>query len=316
MIMNPAQIHVAVATIVNDNDEVFICKRHADSHQGGLWEFPGGKVEANETVQQALVRELHEETGITISESRPLIRVHHDYGDKAVLLDVWKVQHYTGTPHGKEAQPARWAAIATLDANEFPAADVAIIKALQLPERYLITGSFDTLDEFSDKLSKVLSSDIRLVQLRLKPDWLQQNLVLADQVLEQAETLCARAHAMLLLNVPESLRAKSHCNNIHADSTMLLKLSSRPDCDVFSASCHTQQDLEKAEALHADFAVLSPVQKTSTHPDAEPLGWAAFQNLVEPVNLPVFALGGVGDVDIKTAHMHGGQGVAGIGAFW
>jgi 8-oxo-dGTP diphosphatase len=144
-------IHVAVAAIVNQNDEVFICKRHTDSHQGGLWEFPGGKVEPGETVQQALVRELHEETGIQITESRPLIRVRHDYGDRSVLLDVWKVRHYTDEPHGREAQPVRWISMASLNPEEFPAADAAIIKALQLPERYLITGNFNSAQDFSDQ---------------------------------------------------------------------------------------------------------------------------------------------------------------------
>ena len=93
--MRTATIHVAVAAIVNANNEVFICRRHLDSHLGGLWEFPGGKVEAGETIQQALVRELQEEAGIHITHSRPLIRVHHDYHDKSVLLDVWKIDQYT-----------------------------------------------------------------------------------------------------------------------------------------------------------------------------------------------------------------------------
>ena len=309
-------IHVAVAAIVNQNGEVFICKRHADSHQGGLWEFPGGKVEAGETVQQALVRELHEETGIQITESRPLIRVHHDYGDRSVLLDVWKVRHYTGNPHGREAQSVCWTSMASLNPEEFPAADVAIIKALQLPERYLITGNFDSAEDFSQRLSDAIKNNIRLVQLRLKNDWYQDNKALGLEVLRTAETLCTNANVRLLLNVPEQLRIKSTCKNIHADSTMLNRLQQRPDCQWFSASCHTIDDLKTAEKLNADFAVLSPVQKTNSHPEAEPLGWPEFQTLIDNINLPVYALGGVGEHDIETAHLYGGQGVAGIGAFW
>jgi 8-oxo-dGTP diphosphatase len=309
-------IHVAVAAIVNDNAEVFICKRRADSHQGGLWEFPGGKVEANETVQQALLRELHEETGIEITQSRPLIRIHHDYGDKSVLLDVWKIQKYSGTPHGRESQPVRWASIATLNPEEFPAADLAIIKALQLPERYLITGSFDSLEDFTKQLANAMNNGIRLVQLRIKNDWWQSNASLSVNVLRSAETICAAAGARLLLNVPEQLRAQSICKNIHADSGALRQLRQRPVGELFSASCHTLEDLEKAVQLKADFAVLSPVQKTSSHPDAEPLGWAAFQSMIDSINLPVYALGGVGEADIESAQEHGGQGVAAISAFW
>jgi len=314
--MKPATVHVAVAAIVNDNNEVFICKRHADTHQGGLWEFPGGKVEAGENIQQALLRELHEETGIEITRSRPLIRIHHDYGDRQVLLDVWKILDYSGTAHGRESQPARWVPVAALDANEFPAADATIIKALQLPERYLITGSFDSLQDFAKRLSNAMHNGIRLMQLRIKNSWWQDNARMGIDVLHTAENVCANAGARLLLNVPEKLRSKSTCKNFHADSAMLQQLAKRPDCELFSASCHTAKDLQKAVSLNADFAVLSPVQKTSSHPDAEPLGWARFQDMIDGINMPVYALGGVGENDLETAQSHGGQGVAGIGAFW
>ena len=314
--MNSKIIHVAAAAIVNQNGEVFICKRHADSHQGGLWEFPGGKVEPDETVQQALIRELHEETGIQITESRPLIRVHHDYGDRSVLLDVWKVRRYTGEPHGREAQPVRWASIVSLKPEEFPAADIPIIKALQLPERYLITGNFDSPRDFSDRLTNAINNGIGLVQLRLKNEWYQDNKQLGLEVLRIAEKLCANANMRLLLNVPEQLRTQSTCKNIHADSGMLQQLKQKPECEWFSVSCHTLDDLKKAEKLDADFAVLSPVQKTSSHPDAEPLGWPAFHTMIDEINIPVYALGGVGNEDIIRAQLCGGQGVAAIGAFW
>jgi 8-oxo-dGTP diphosphatase len=71
----------------------------------GLWEFPGGKVEAEESVETALGRELHEELGIVVDVARPLIKVQHDYPDKQVLLDVWEVSAFTGEPHGAEGQP-------------------------------------------------------------------------------------------------------------------------------------------------------------------------------------------------------------------
>jgi 8-oxo-dGTP diphosphatase len=122
--------------------------------------------------------------------------------------------------------------------------------------------------------------------------------------------------ASLLLNVPEELCVQSSCKNIHADSGKLKQLTQRPDCDLFSSSCHTVQDLQKAEQLRADFAVLSPVQKTSSHPETAPLGWPAFQDMIERISMPVYALGGVGDRDIAQAQQYGGQGVAGIGAFW
>jgi 8-oxo-dGTP diphosphatase len=314
--MKHKQIHVVVAVITNDSNEVFITRRHPDSHLGGLWEFPGGKVEHNETVQDALVRELQEEAGIKISQARPLIRVHHDYHDKSVLLDVWKVKQYTGEIHGCEGQDTRWVNVHALRHDELPAADVPIIKSLQLPSRYMITGNFASLYEFTAILSTAITHGIGLVQLRLKHDWVQANAQLASQVAQSAEQLCAEANISLMLNVPQSLQNEMLCNNIHADSGRLHAIEQRPECGLFSASCHTLADLHKAVQLRADFAVLSPVQKTASHPDVEALGWKKFQTMIDAINIPVYALGGVGESDIETAYQHGGQGVAAIGAFW
>jgi len=124
-------VHVAVAVIVNSNSEVLIALRHKDQHQGGLWEFPGGKLESQEYVHDALSREIKEELGLQIMQSRPLIKVAHDYGDKSVFLDVWLVTEYLGQPKGCEGQSLRWCAIEALKIEEFPAANVPIIAALK-----------------------------------------------------------------------------------------------------------------------------------------------------------------------------------------
>ena len=84
------QVHVAVGVIVR-GEQFFLTKRHQDVHQGGKWEFPGGKLEQGETVAQALYRELKEEVAIEILSCLPLVKISHDYGDKQVLLDVYLV---------------------------------------------------------------------------------------------------------------------------------------------------------------------------------------------------------------------------------
>jgi len=124
-------VHVAVAVIVNSGNEVLIALRHLHQHQGGLWEFPGGKVETGETVFNALVRETQEELAVTIQAAKPLIKIAHDYGDKSVLLDVWTVSEFTGTPQGQEGQALRWCGITDLVDDDFPAANAAIINALR-----------------------------------------------------------------------------------------------------------------------------------------------------------------------------------------
>ena len=90
------RVHVAVAAIVDEDSRVLLTRRHACAHQGGLWEFPGGKVEPQETIEQALARELNEELGIRPLRMRPLIRIAHDYSDKCVLLDTWRVDEFAG----------------------------------------------------------------------------------------------------------------------------------------------------------------------------------------------------------------------------
>jgi 8-oxo-dGTP diphosphatase len=96
-----------------------------------LWEFPGGKVETGETVEDALRRELHEELAIEIASFEPLLTISHDYNDKSVLLDVWWIDGFRGEPHGREGQPLRWVSIAELDELDFPAANRTIILALK-----------------------------------------------------------------------------------------------------------------------------------------------------------------------------------------
>ncbi len=123
------QVHVAVGVILVDG-KVLLAKRADHQHQGGLWEFPGGKVESGESVESALSRELLEEIGITIDGCEPLIDIAHDYGDKRVLLDTHVVRSFSGTPEGCEGQPVEWVPVSELAQIEFPAANVAIVDAV------------------------------------------------------------------------------------------------------------------------------------------------------------------------------------------
>ncbi len=123
-------VNVAVG-VIKKNNAIFICKRADEQHQGGLWEFPGGKVEAGESVFAALKRELSEEVGITIHSSSQLMVIEHDYGDKYVKLDIHVVSNFSGEAHGAEGQPSEWVAINELSNYEFPAANAEIIEKIQ-----------------------------------------------------------------------------------------------------------------------------------------------------------------------------------------
>ena len=122
-------VNVAVG-VIKKNNAIFICKRADEQHQGGLWEFPGGKVEAGESVFVALKRELIEEVGLTIHSSSQLMVIEHDYGDKCVKLDVHVVSNFSGEAHGAEGQPSEWVAISELENYDFPEANAEIIQKI------------------------------------------------------------------------------------------------------------------------------------------------------------------------------------------
>lgn len=312
-------IHVAVAVIVNDNAEVCISLRHEDTHQGGLWEFPGGKIEQHETVEQALMREIKEELNLDIKDSQPLITIAHDYQDKKVCLHVNKVLSFQGQASGMEGQKVAWVPVDQLSSYKFPAANFPIIQAVQLPDRYLITGKIIDEDDFLTKLKNALDEGIKLVQLRIKGDGL--NIDSVRSLIEQASALCIQAEAKLLLNIPEDYLKIIDLSNIrfdgfHADSRTLKRLSKRPGGKLFSASCHNVEELQKAKKLNADFAVLSPVQKTASHPEMPAMGWLQFSKMLDICSMPVYALGGVSEKDMENAKRHGAQGIAAISAFW
>ena len=136
--MNPQRspsLRVAVAVVINARDEVLITRRHAHLHQGGLWEFPGGKIHADESSHDALRRELAEELAIRVEAAEPLLTIDHDYPDRSVRLEVWRVSAFSGTPNALEGQPMKWLAVTALDELCFPAANVPIIEALRRPLR-------------------------------------------------------------------------------------------------------------------------------------------------------------------------------------
>ncbi|HPQ97645.1 MAG: 8-oxo-dGTP diphosphatase MutT [Thiothrix sp.] len=127
-------LHVVAAVIPDASGRhILLARRPYSKHQGGKWEFPGGKVENGESPQQALVRELNEEIGIRADPAtlRPFIRIHHRYPEKNVFLDVWQVKAFTGQPRGLEGQETGWFAISSLSGLPFPDANAPIIDALQ-----------------------------------------------------------------------------------------------------------------------------------------------------------------------------------------
>ncbi len=124
------RLHVAVGVIFNRAQEVCIARRPEGKHLAGLWEFPGGKVEAGESVFAALKRELYEELAITIQDASPLIKIDFQYPEKLVCLDVYTVDVFSGVAEGRELQEVRWVKKSELRNYHFPEANVAILNAI------------------------------------------------------------------------------------------------------------------------------------------------------------------------------------------
>lgn len=308
-------VHVAVGVIRNPQGQVLIARRPESAHQGGCWEFPGGKLEAGESVRQALQRELDEELGIEVGRSRPLIRIAHHYPDRSVLLDVHEILDYVGSLHGRERQTVQWVAPAALADFDFPAANQAILRALQLPAWYLVTGNFADQAQGLARLEQALRHGIRLVQLRAPRLAAHEYTALARQAIR----LCHAREARILLNAAPQLASELGADGVHLNSARLMAASPRaavPPGLLRAASVHDLAELEQANRLGVDFSVVAPVFPTTSHPGAATLGWSGFQELAQQARHPVYALGGMHTRMLEQVWAHGGQGIAAIRSLW
>lgn len=303
-------ISIVLGIFRNEAGEIFITRRHKNLHQGGLWEFAGGKVEKHETLTQALVRELQEEIGINAINSIPLIQLTHRYEDRIVHLNAFEITRYEGKPKSLLGQEFAWVKISDLKNFDFPAANNAILTALSLPSFYAILN--DDCSDLLANLQHLLNQGVRLIQARLKN--LSGEKV--REFFEVAYPLCNEKNALLLVNSGTANFSKMPCDGIHLTSSDLEMCHFRPkNLRWFSASCHSQEQLKHAQKIGVDFVVLSPVLKTQTHLDVQPLGWEKFENFILECNVPVYALGGLEKNDLKKAKLVGAQGIAGIRAF-
>src|SRR5690606_30648453 len=104
-------IHVMAGALFDATGRVLIAQRPPGKHLAGGWEFPGGKLEPQESALDGLRRELFEELGVHVEQAQPLITLEHHYDDRSVLLDLWHVVSFTGEPRGLEGQALRWVAV-------------------------------------------------------------------------------------------------------------------------------------------------------------------------------------------------------------
>ncbi|MFO1413079.1 MAG: Nudix family hydrolase [Burkholderiales bacterium] len=300
-------VRVAAAVLLRPDGEVLLAQRPPGKPYEGYWEFPGGKLEPGESPHAALVRELREELGITVTRAAPWLVQEFVYPHAHVELNFFRVFAWEGTLHGHDGQAFAWQVPGRFTVAPLLPANTRILAALSLPTVYGITcGEDGDEDDFLARAGRAFAGGLRLVQLRDKSWPPACRLALARRLVPMAH-----AHgAKVLWNGSEVEARAAGCDGVHWTAAALAEARARPGDLLVAASCHTREEIARAGDLGLDFVVLGPVAATPTHPDAAPLGWEGFEAGSRAARLPVFALGGLAADDLSSAIAHGAHGVA------
>jgi len=306
-------IEVSAGGLQRPDGSFLLAQRPPDKIWAGYWEFPGGKIEPGETARAALVRELREELGIGVETAYPWLTRVFTYPHATVRLNFFRVTAWTGELHPHEGQQFSWQHPGKVLIEPVLPANSPILRALELPSLYAISNAAELgVEPFLASLQDKLDEGLRLIQLR------EKNLA-QNESRELAQRVVALAHAQgarVLLNGDVVLAREVGADGVQLTSTQLAELVERPTLDWCAASCHNSDELRRAQALGCDFALLSPVLPTQSHPGASHLGWENFAAMAAGSSIPVYALGGLKRTDTETAWRHGAHGIALLRQAW
>jgi len=307
-------VEVAAGVILRPDGQFLLAQRPAGKAYAGYWEFPGGKIEAGETVAVALARELHEELGLDAHTIHPWLTREYHYPHASVRLHFCRVTGWRGEPQGREGQAFAWQRPDQLTVTPMLPANGPILRSLALPPEYALTNLAGLGESrFFTALDRALARGLRLVQVR-------EPSLTGDALEPFARAVVARVHAaggrVLLNGSPETAQAAG-ADGVHLTAACLMAAAARPaDFELCAASCHDERELARAAALDLDFAVLGPVLPTPTHPGQAGLGWGRFTALKTGGSLPVYAIGGLAVGDGEAARAAGAHGIAMLRGPW
>ena len=308
-----APVDVAVAVLSRDDGRVLLARRPASKVYAGYWEFPGGKVEPDEPVDDALAREVREELGAEIERAFPWITRVFTYPHATVRLHFYRVLAWRGEPRAVEHEALSWERPGSVMVAPLLPANGPVLRGLMLPHEYAISRAGELgVEPFLEHLRARLAQGLRLVQVREIAFSREQMAQLAARVI----ALARPAGARVLVNSDVALAHRMGADGVHLTARQVASAAERPDVPLVGASCHCEAELRSAERLGADFAVLGPVRATPSHPARAPLGWDRFRAVAGGAAIPVFALGGVESGDMEAAWSCGAHGVAMVRGAW
>lgn len=333
-------IDVAAGLITRPDGSLLLAERPAGKPWAGWWELPGGKIEAGESVLEALARELKEELGIDVTESTPWVTYTHEYPKTIVRLSFCRVTGWTGEPAGIEGQRLAWVdPRQSLPIGPLLPATEPPLRWLALPDQYLLTsiGNQAGLDSFLEQLDRALHSGLKLVQFR-EPAWPATGSDSdAHTAFLQVVQRCRDSGARCLVNSCHPQGWWTQADGVHFranDATSAAALAyanakkastatpteslsgivnaPTPSAHLVGVSAHTATDLAAAQMLDADFVVVGHVLATPSHPGVSGMGWERFADLAREAGRPVFAIGGQSPATRNIARQYGAHGIAGI----
>lgn len=307
------RIEVAVG-VLHRQGNVLVAQRLVQDRYFEKWEFPGGKLEQGEEPVDALRRELKEELNINIAQVAPLIRLDHDYPDRQVRLHVYEVLEFSGEPVGYEGQAIQWVKPFECAQLDFLQANAAIVNAVVLPKLTLITNIAHYGLEQTLQCVRAIQAQFGCVMLVLRECAAAEELLCAYKDALQAVLLDG---SLLLLNDEPELASKLGFEGVHLSAERARRFADRDQLALkwVGVSCHSGAELQHADAI-ADFAFLSPVEQTSSHPEQLARGWSFFAEHAVKSAIPVYALGGMAFDQLEQARSAQAQGVAMISAAW
>ena len=294
---------VAAAVIERPDGLFLLACRPEGKPYPGYWEFPGGKIEPGESPRDALVRELREELGIDTREAWPWITRVYAYTHATVRLHFFRVTAWDREPQSLEGQAIAWQHPLHPDVAPMLPANGPVLAALALPPLMVVSDVHSFPGGWASRLAELVTRDRVLVQIREKA------LAPADirALLAQVQAITGPAGSRVVVN--------SDCGShgaagIHLTSRALRAAASRPNAPIVGASCHSADDLDRAESLCVDYALLGHVRETTSHPGQAPMGWDAFEGLCRGRPMPIYAIGGLTRGDLPEAKRRGAHGVA------